>query len=309
MSSSNRLLACRFIEGTTKGVPNTERIIALAKNSSRTQRTGWKGTDEARVPAQKIEPYRLWFEFLRLALNDPTINVDREHYAAWGQIEQADFRQWWAEHWRGLFAVDIGVRVLDSTDDLPRDADSELVVRIPLYQDKSRTLKELAELLEEHGAGERLADMKQGQFYLSVGLSETGRPIHPSTRFLRNLPKVRLLLNLYGYWLEHEGLNERQRLEQTATSYFNWADAWNTKIRQRNWKRRPIEIPTAISEYVAYLKQKGGRKRVRLSELNESDVSNHRRQIARYIRKARRIAENVAQGTFPGVYENTQSHM
>ena len=61
------------------------------------------------------------------------------------------------------------------------------------------------------GASERLADMKQGQFHLSVGVSD-GHPIHPSTRFLRNLSKVKLLMHLYRFWLEGQGLGERQRL-------------------------------------------------------------------------------------------------
>ena len=38
-------------------------------------------------------------------------------------------------------------------------------------------------------------------------------------------------------------------------------------------------------------------------QLNEPDAANHRRQIARYIRKARRIAENVGRGEHYGNYE------
>ena len=137
--------------------------------------------------------------------------------------------------------------------------------------------------------------MKQGQFHLSVGVSD-GHPIHPSTRFLRNLSKVKLLMHFYRFWLEGQGLGERQRLEQTAKRYFAWADAWNRKVRERKWKRPLIEIPYALTEYVAYLEKRGDRKRVLLRDLNITDAPNHRRQIARYIRKARRLAENVGRG-------------
>ena len=35
----------------------------------------------------------------------------------------------------------------------------------------------------------------------------------------------------------------------------------------------------------------------------ESDTPNNGRQVARYLRKARQIAADVAQGQFPGAYE------
>jgi len=263
----------------------------------------WRGDDAQMLPAQQVEPYRLWFEFLKLAHNDPDVWIDKKLYRSWGNVKASEFKEWWSSHWRDLFAVDIGVRVLGSVQDRARHSDADLTVQIPLYQDRRRTLRQLAELLEEHGAGERLSDMTQGQFRLSVGVSEDGHPIHPSTRFLRNLPKVRLLLHLYRFWLEGEGLDDRQRLEQTAQRYFAWADSWNAKVRDRKWKRPSIELPPAISEYVAFLQKRGTRKRVKTYELNETDFPNHRRQIARYIRKARRIAANVGRGEFPGNYE------
>jgi hypothetical protein len=276
----------------------------VAKPGPGRSRTRWRGNDEHRLPAQKIEPYRLWFEFLKLASRDPEVQVDNNDYQQWGSFSNADFDDWWSAHWRDLFAVDIGVRVSDPREYIDKRSDGELLVRIPLYQDKKRTLMQVSELLDEAGAGERLADMRQGQFQLSAGISETGGPIHPSTRFLRNLSKVRMLMHLYRFWLEGDGFGERQRLEQTAKRYFEWANGWNTRVRERKWKRAPIEIPYALSQYVAYLEKRGSRKRVLLRDLNETDVANHRRQIARYIRKARRIAENVGRGEFPGQYES-----
>ena len=265
-------------------------------------RRRWRGDDEHRLPAQKVEPYRLWFEFLKLASKDPKIQIDKPFYQRWGSIEAADFDDWWTTNWRDLFSVDIGVRVCEPGEHFDQRSDRELLVRIPLYQDKSRTLAQIAEVLDQHGAGERLADMRQGQFHLSVGVAD-GHPVHPSTRFLRNLSKVKLLMHLYRFWLEGQGLGERQRLEQTAKRYLAWADGWNRKVRERKWKRPLIEIPYALTEYVAYLQKRGDRRRVLLRDLNITDAPNHRRQIARYIRKARRLAENFGRGEFPGNYE------
>lgn len=259
----------------------------------------FRGDASHLLPAQKIEPYRLWFEFLKLALKDQTLTVDKAFYEPWGPVADADFDDWWVSHWQDLFAVDIGVRVCGRDE---RANDRELLVKVPLYQHKARTLRQLGELLDQHGVGDRLIDIPPGQFGLSVGVSADGHPTHPSIRFLRNLPKVRLLLHLYRYWLEGQGLGDRRRLEQTAMRYFKWADAWNTKIEKTSRPR--IEIPHAISAYVAFLEQRGNRKRIPLSELNDTDVPNHRRQIKRYIRKALHIAGNVARGEFPGRYDH-----
>lgn len=263
----------------------------------------WHGDAAHMVPAQKIEPYRLWFEFLKLARNDPKITVDETIYKSRGRVADADFRKWWADNWRQLFAVDIGVHLCGEDEPVKQRRDREIVVRIPLYQDKKRTLKQLDEILDRYGASDRLADMRQGQFCLSVGLDVKGEPIHPAIRFLKNLPKVRLMLNLYRIWLEAGEYADRERLEQTAKRYNAWAEGWNAKVKERKWKRALIENPLAILDYVAFLAKRGPRKRMRRGDWNESDVENQRRQIARYVRKARRIAANVGRGEFPGNYE------
>jgi hypothetical protein len=261
-------------------------------------RKKFKGDDEHRLPAQQTEPYRLWFEFLKLALKDPSIKVQKNVYRSWGNVEEADFREWFEASWRKLFAVDIGVSLINPETYKAIPSERELIVRIPLYQDPKRSLVQISELLKSNGASEKLKNMADGQFRLQVGTEG-----HPSTRFLRNLPKVRLLLNIYRYWLSHEGLNEKERLEQTALSYYEWANGWNTKVREKNWKRSLIEVPNAISVYVGYLKSRGDKKKIRLYGSEHGDVSDHRRQIARYIRKARQIAANAADGQFPGSYE------
>lgn len=58
------------------------------------------------MPARQVEPYRLWFEFLKLAHIDPEIHVDYDHYADWGPFWEMSFNHWWSgARWRGLFAV------------------------------------------------------------------------------------------------------------------------------------------------------------------------------------------------------------
>ena len=179
----------------------------------------WKGDSDHQLPAHQVEPYRLWFEFLKLALTDDTFKVDLKRYKPWGDIAQADFRDWWESHWRDLFSVDIGVEVLDPQHTKQKLSDKELILRVPLYQGSKRTLSQIKEILERHGASERLKDMAEGQYRLQVGNGKD-KSAHPSTRFLKNLSKVRLLLNIYRFWLSHSEADDRRRLEMTALSYF-----------------------------------------------------------------------------------------
>ena len=264
--------------------------------------TKWHGDASSQLPAQQIEPYRLWFEFLKLASKDPTIKVDQALYKSWGAYEQFDFDEWWSQHWQILFSVSVGVRVV-TTSTAMQPTNEQLIVSIPLHQDKRLSISQVRMLLDERDAGPQLSKKPKGQFFFDVGAGDDGHAIDPSIRFLRNLPKVRLLMHLYRFWLKHPDLDEKKRLEAISKDYFAWADAWNRKVRERKWKRDPIELPEALAQYVRYLEKRGNRRRMSLHLLNEADIPNSRRQVARYLLKARRIANNVAHGIFPGVYD------
>jgi hypothetical protein len=264
-------------------------------------RQKFKGDNKYGLPAQQVEPYRIWFEFLNLALRDPSVRVHKALYHSWGDIENVKFDDWWEANWRRLFSVDIGVSIFDPDSSHSSNPDKEIIVRVPLYQDPKRSLKQISSILNEKGASKRLKDMADGQFRLQIG--RDSKATHPSIRFLRNLPKVRLLLNIYRYWIEHQGVDDRERLDRAVLSYYKWATTWNSKVKERKWKRPIIEVPFAMTAYVKYLEEKGSRKRLKLYESKSGDVSDHRRQIARYIRKARKLSVNVSKGIFPGAYD------
>lgn len=274
----------------------------------------WSGKDGRKLPAQQVEPYRLWFEFLKLAIQDPDIEVDRSLYAPWGDVENLTFDKWWSSHWRQLFAVDVGVYEVQPSDARAvlrsiEEHEDGILIRIPLYRDLKRSLAQVEALLR---APERklapsslLRDMPTGQFHLIVGEGKDGDLIHPSTKFLRNLSKVRLLLNLYRFWVSHSDLGKTDRIERTTLSYFAWADGWNRRVRERGWKRPLIEVPEPIRQYHAYLTFRGQkRKQVSLygRPTGIPDQTHARRQVDRYITKARTIAANVGRGEFPGQY-------
>lgn len=261
----------------------------------------WRGDDRNDLPAGRVEPYRLWFEFLRHAAMDPTLFINDAYYASWGDYRSLPFDKWWGQHWRTLFAVGVGVTEVAASDAHRLPANS-LLLSIPLHQDPKRSLEQIKAILEDRGASARLADMAEGQFGFTMGAAADGRNIHPSTRFLKNLSKVRLLMHVYRFWVQFPDLPDTARLDATARAYVKWASTWNKQIDAKKWNRGKIEVPPALSLYVAHLDAKGGRKRVSQHSGLIADASN-RRQVARYIAKARRLAANVARGEFPSVYE------
>jgi len=262
----------------------------------------WSGRDGKLLPAHQVEPYRLWFEFLKLAHQDETLVVDRKKYEPWGDIENLTFDKWWSSHWQELFAIDVGVCEIPSIAAAKRLGERTVLLAVPLYQSPTKSLAEVRSILAAHAASDRIKSAPQGGFRLTV-IDKSGRSIDPARRFLRNLGKVRLYLRIYRYWVESRQLEPRERLEHVTLSYFRWARAWNTKVRAKGWNRPIAELPGAIINYAGYLEKRGSRKTKPPAGLNADEVLDDRRQITRYIRKACAIGSNVAAGQFPGKYE------
>lgn len=230
----------------------------------------WSGDGRHKLPANQVEPYRLWFEFLKLAAKDPSVTIDRNFYARWGDFENQDFSTWWSAHWRDLFAIDIGVYELTDLTKRVVKSNEEIIVRIPLSQNIRRSLDQVQDLLEQHNASDRLKDMREGEFNLIAGNNDQGELIHPSARMLRNLHKIRLLYHVYRFWVANDGIVFRNRVERTARAFFKWADAWNIKVSKKKNDGRPkVDLPASFRHYVNYLEARGDRRRLDLSQFND----------------------------------------
>jgi hypothetical protein len=253
----------------------------------------WAGDGVYVLPARKVEPYRLWFEYLKLAYQDPDIKVDKRIYKSWGDIENLKFDDWWSDHWRDLFAVETGIRVMER-DETIGNSNSAISIRVPLSLDANTAIQELRELLYENGIGNREAPRVKGKFALTEG-SVQG--------FEKRMNTARCMLRLYGYWLKHERADKAKRIERAALDYLDWGQAWDEKIVSKGWNRPRPYLPFCFKTYGEYVRQKKTGNRVKGGAAAfDGNAEDARRMIARYIRKARKIAENVAAGEFPGKY-------
>jgi hypothetical protein len=242
------------------------------------------GGDETHsLPREKREPYRLWFEFLKTALKDPTVSVDRKFYAEWGNVEDTAFNPWWDKHWRDLFAEPIKtVAVLHSREEFDGSlADPNyLVVKIPVSTRARPRNKELQSAIEDE-------------------LRSSPRP-PPKSRFViaakrsMKLDLLRAMLKLYQFSLKND-----RNPEAAAIAYCDWAKRWNDSQRAQKVFVEPflLEFVEATEALKSATNAHAKKEKRRNTEYDEK-----RGQVRRYIRQAERIAKNVGRGDFPGKF-------
>ena len=265
----------------------------------------WSGDGRYELPAKKVEPYRLWFEFLKAAYRDPEIEVNTKFYKDWGDVEGLTFNDWWAEgYWRDLFAVDlgVGVEVLESDSKVPGDANL-LTVTLPLNRDPKQTLADVQAILSDYQAEEvKTSKRLKGKFALTEGSIQG---------FEKRMNAARCMLRLYGYWLDHASLSKKHQVEEAALAYWKWSSDWSNKIRTNKWNRPLPYFQQSFATYGEYiLAARAGNKRlggqIAHGDFNSRGEGTHaedaRRMVVRYIRKARNVAANVGKGEFPGKY-------
>ena len=241
----------------------------------------WSGDGRYYLPARQVEPYRLWFEFLKLAATDPDLEVNYDHYEEWGDFQNMTFNDWWSgERWRKLFAVDAGVRVIEEGEDYQNDP-TAIYVRLPLSKDPKETIKDVMELLEQHGVSARLKDTSSGKFALTEGY-EKG--------FIKYLQQARVMLRLYRIWLSHAELQNKGRLGHTAVDFTDWSRKREQLIEKRKYKYEKPYKSAAIGKFADDFQ-----KRQKMPSSN-SNV----KVFQRFLKKARTLAANAASGNFPG---------
>jgi hypothetical protein len=233
-----------------------------------------------RLPKPKMEPYRLWFEFLKLALRDPTITVKPDFYADWGDVAGSNFDQWWGSNWRRLFAEPAPTHRLTTALEF-RDAISDpdsIVVRISLTETHSQRMEEIKSAVAAAGEARKPRTGGKAPFSLTANRS-------------MNLSSLRVFQRFYRFWLESNG-----DLEATCRSYYAWAKAWNDQVKGKGWKRNQLAIPPYLPTYIDHLDLKAAGK------AKATDGDAMRADMRRYVRRAKKIVQNVAKGVFPGDY-------
>jgi hypothetical protein len=213
---------------------------------------------------------RLWFEFYKLALDDPALQDNlakvRTFYEPWGDPRGMDFREWWKDH-SYLFGA---TQVEEATK--VSKAPNVLNLSIPLNLPVTKTLPEIKALIEAKQR-ERLAELgldpkeakslKAGFGAYEINAKELrGRPLHEAHV-------------LYCIWLEIG--------KPTINSDFM------QEVRDRLLNRPKAKWLPSFLLREAEADRKG----------NPRFAEEQIRQMRRSIKKAQDVCLSVSRGKFP----------
>ena len=234
------------------------------------------------LPKGRREPYRLWFEYLKLAHKLIPDQVNRDYYADWGVGADTDFDDWFELNWQTLFAIPANVAIIENEGDYKSseaDANS-IVVRISKTGSTTQKIDDLRKLIDATFGKKAIKNNAKPKFEITAK-----RNVHyPSLR-----QKLRFL----------EMYQQKMTVEETTLHYLEWATAWNIKVGAKS--SRKTQIPKSISRFGRELREHREDLK-RLGRAKKSPEYNAARSdMVRFLKSARKVMSNTAAGRFPGI--------
>lgn len=250
-------------------------------------RKAFAGDKSFRLPKGKIEPYRLWFEFLKLAHKMRDVNIDSEFYAPWGNVAGQDFDSWWEGHWRKLFALKAETAVLANSSEIHAALEDPVfvILRVSLAGTKKRRMKDIEDAL----AGIKIdqSDRRNSKSQPAFSLS---------TKRSMNFKTLRGMLRFFELYLS-SGFD----VDEASLAYYKWSRNWNDRVRARKIERALVYEPPFLPRLVQEITDARGAKPRGLTKAkNTREYDDLRSQARRFLRKAEKVILNVAVGKFPG---------
>lgn len=222
---------------------------------------------------QSKESYRLWFEFLRRAIEDPSIKIDQTTYKAWGDVKSYKFGVWWR---------DIGSKVINLDEQL-----SVSVVEVAPRTDKSSYLIRVPKTLTSTQAGNLVRKLlierrhAPGALKLQLRIRE-GAEIRASTfrAYLHTYDAHKELVAKLGV----KGATARRLLIAVRRFYLDRVKKYETHNRKVDNLPQPLFT---------------GLNRKNFEHFDVLESATATAAVSRYLREARKIIANVAKGRFP----------
>lgn len=253
-------------------------------------RKAFTGDHIKELPKGKMEPYRLWFEFLKLALEIQPNKVDREFYKPWGDVSKEKFNDWFPKNWQRLFATPASLTVVGSISEAKEylDDPNSVLIRI----DRSGPVKRQIEDFKKVQKSQRVVYVKPQSLRPAFEIT--------SNRSMNNA-STRAMLKLLSLHHKHNS-----KIDEATKEYYKWASEWNKNIRDKKWKREPIRIPVVLSAFAGEIeKHEKHEKRKATSSTRvkkEDEYYMARSDAGRFLRKAKKILDNVSSGKYPGMF-------
>lgn len=223
--------------------------------------------------AQSMESYRLWFEFLRRALDDKSTKVDMTIYKSWGDVQNYKFGVWWRDVGSKVINLDgqLEVSIIDSA---PRVEKASYLIRVPKTLTSTQAGNLVRKLLIERGhVAEKLKS--------SLRVRE-GAEIRASTyrAYLHTYDKNKQLIAKHG----ERHATARNLLIALRRHYLDRAK----KYENHNWRVDNLPQPLFT-----------GLNRKNFDRFDVLESATATAAVSRYLREARKLIANVSIGRFP----------
>ena len=235
------------------------------------------------LPKGRMEPYRLWFEYLKLAQKLTPNDINQSYYEEWGDVSGFEFDEWFEINWQKLFAVPANVTlVLNESEYKIAQADPDsIVLRISKHGTTTQKIDDLRKLLDAQFGTKLIKGNAKPKFEITAK-----RNVH--------YPSLRQKLRFLEYF------QQKKTVEETTLYYLEWAQSWNKKVGAKS--SRKTVIPKSIVRFGKALIQ--NREEVqRIGRAKKSPEYNAARSdMVRFLKSAQKVIQNTAHGTFPGSY-------
>ena len=219
------------------------------------------------------EAYRLWYEFLKRALTDKKVKVNKAFYKTWGDVENTHFRIFWESMGDKLLASPHVTLVSKHS------VKGNVAVSVPMSLTPTQAANELRELLIKHYEDIKHTPKLERSFALAEG-SEM------------KVSTYRAYLRTYDIWQKllangNKEATSKQLLNEVRLFYL----ARSEKYARTN--RKVESIPAALLNGMTTNPFTG--KQVNYSGEEKEAI----RAIKRYLNMANKTIANVAVGKFP----------
>jgi len=229
------------------------------------------------VANQGKEPYRLWFQFLKLALQNKEFTVKKAKYAEWGDVENVAFDKWWRE--KGSKLICLGNNGVHVTTAATCDTDLYHLVAIPRTISPTAARDQVLKLMMELGAVEGGISHK---WKLTKGSELKVKSVRAYLHTYE--AKAKLIKQAVANGGKASDVKGKHVLCEVR-SYYNKK---NARYKNNTYQVDPMPMRLLNGGNITDVKL-----------INPDSAEDALKATNEYLRKAKEIMTNVQNGTFP----------
>lgn len=251
------------------------------------------------------EAFRLWFECLTRAANNPQFTINTAYYKEWGDWRKLSFNEWWGTVGKALLIAPADVVALAAPQAV--NSSGNLFVSVPMSLTPTQAANELRALLIAHYAATNHTPQKRQSYALTEGAEMKQTVVrsylHTYDAYQRLVERSRVLpvnptINRTGKrdadkrTIAGSGLavSGKELLQEVRLFYLTRAERW------KHTKRQVDGLPSALMNGMTV--NPATNQRVDYG----GDESSALKAVKRYLESANKLIANAAAGNFPADY-------